>query len=138
MDKLQECIASVHRALNTGGVFCFNAVDKYTIDNRLFAQHSVQHADDLFTFSSGWHYSGEGAQQSLKVSIAKTNAHDSQIWHDEHPMVAFSFTHLQDVLKPYFEVHIFEHDYEKIMPWEQSSGNAIFVCVKIESVMPTI
>ncbi|MGL5486450.1 MAG: SAM-dependent methyltransferase, partial [Shewanella sp.] len=27
--------------------------------------------------------------------------------------------------------HIFEHDYEKIVPWDLSSGNALFVCVKI-------
>jgi len=26
---------------------------------------------------------------------------------------------------------VFEHDYEKIIPWDQSSGNALFVCVKI-------
>ncbi|HKM26628.1 MAG TPA: class I SAM-dependent methyltransferase [Thiopseudomonas sp.] len=137
MDKLKECIASVHRALNTEGIFCFNAVDKNKIDNSLFAKHSVQQADNLFTFSSGWHYSGEGAQQSLKVSIAKTNAQNSQIWHDEHPMVAFSFAQLQEALRPYFAVHVFEHDYEKIMPWEQTSGNAIFVCVKIEPSVST-
>lgn len=46
-------------------------------------------------------------------------------------MVAFSFDELIDILKPYFEVHVFEHDYEKLLPYNKHSGNAIFTCVKI-------
>mgnify|MGYP006970131718 FL=1 len=46
-------------------------------------------------------------------------------------MVAVSFAQLKEALKPYFEIHVFEHDYEKITPWGESSGNAVFVCVKI-------
>ena len=131
LEKLKACIVSVHSALKTDGIFCFNVVDKDKIDNSLFAKHSVQHAEALFTFSSGWNYSGEGEQQSLKVSIEKATAQDSHVWHDKHPMVALSFTELLEMLKPYFEVHIFEHDYEKIVPWDQTSGNAIFTCIKI-------
>ncbi len=131
MEKLKECIASVHRALKADGVFCFNVVDKNKINNDLFARHTVQQADDVFTFSSGWNYCGHGEQQLLKVSIEKTTAQDTQIWNDEHPMVAFSFAELIETLKPYFEVHVFEHDYEKIIPWDKTSGNAIFTCVKI-------
>lgn len=55
---------------------------------------------------------------------------ESKIWHDEHPMVSISFDELEQWLQPYFEVHIFEHDYDKITPWDQVSGNGIFVCVK--------
>lgn len=131
MEKLKECIASVHRALKADGVFCFNVVDKNKINNDLFARHTVQQAEDVFTFSSGWNYCGHGEQQLLKVSIEKTTAQDTQIWNDEHPMVAFSFAELIETLKPYFEVHVFEHDYEKIIPWDKTSGNAIFTCVKI-------
>lgn len=130
IEKLKQCIASTHRALKTGGVFCFNVVDKEKISNDLFAKHAVQQADALFRFSSGWNYCGHGQQQSLKVCIEKETAQDTQIWHDEHPMVAFSFAELLEVLTPYFEVDIFEHDYEKIIPWDEHSGNAIFVCVK--------
>lgn len=129
--KLKECIASVHRALKADGVFCFNVVDKDKIDNTLFVKHRAQQEDDLFTFSSGWHYCGEGEKKSLKVSIEKTTITDTQIWHDEHPMVAFSFAELLEILTPYFDVQIFEHDYEKIIPWNKTSGNAIFTCVKI-------
>jgi len=54
----------------------------------------------------------------------------TQVWHDEHPMVAVSFDELQTLLQPYFEVHVFEHDYEKLIPWSGTSGNALFACVK--------
>ncbi len=45
-------------------------------------------------------------------------------------MVAVSFAELIALLEPYFEVHVLEHDYQKIAPWDTASGNAIFACVK--------
>ena len=131
IEKLRNCIISVHRALNTGGVFCFNVVDKTKINNKLFVTNTVQQEQDFFTFRSGWHYCGSGDEQSLKLSIEKTNTEETQAWHDEHAMVAFSFDELIEILKPYFEIHIFEHDYEKLLPYDKTSGNAIFTCVKI-------
>lgn len=131
IEKLKGCIASVHRALKTKGVFCFNVVDKNQIDNKLTVKHTTKQDNSLFTFSSGWHYSGEADKQSLKLSIEKMTTESSQIWHDEHAMVAFSFDQLIDMLKPYFEVHVFKHDYQKITPHDNTSGNAIFTCVKI-------
>ncbi|WP_339481527.1 class I SAM-dependent methyltransferase [Pseudomonas sivasensis] len=128
--KLRMCLTSVHEALVENGVFCFNAVDKQHIDNRLLVRHSVEFEGSHFTFGSGWHYSEEGEQQALRLSIEKTTAGVTEAWQDEHPMVAFSFTELQQLLTPQFEVHIFEHDYECITPWEGTSGNALFVCVK--------
>jgi len=131
VEQLKACIASAHAALNSNGVFCFNAVDKTRIDNALSVTHTAKQDGSLFTFSSGWNYCGEGERQSLQLSIEKTSADETQQWHDEHPMVAVSFAELQEILQPYFDVHVFEHDYEKIIPWDQSSGNALFVCVKI-------
>lgn len=130
IDRLQACIASVHAALQPNGLFCFNAVDKSKIDNSLFAAHSVNDDEGLFTFSSGWHYGGQGEKQSLRLSIEKTTAHEHLVWHDEHPMVAVTFAELQALLQPYFDVHVLEHDYEKILPWDQTCGNALFACVK--------
>lgn len=130
-EKLKECLSSVHRALNAGGIFCFNVVDKHQINNALFVKHTATQGDELFSFRSAWHYCGQGEKKVLKLSIEKTNAEGSQQWNDEHAMVAVSFSELTQLLQPYFEVHIFEHDYEKITPWDKSSGNAIFVCVKI-------
>ncbi|GIU43253.1 hypothetical protein TUM4438_11730 [Shewanella sairae] len=131
IEKLKQCIASAHQALNMGGVFCFNVVEKSMIVNNSFAQYQLEHENSQFTFSSGWDYCGEGERQSLKVSIEKTTDLISQSWQDEHPMVAVSFAELKQLLAPYFEVHMFEHDYEKILAWDGHSGNAIFTCVKI-------
>jgi len=130
IEKLTQCIASAHRALKPGGVFCFNSVDKNKIDNTLSERHTVKQENSLFTFSSAWHYRGEGEKQSLKLSIKKTTEDVTQSWDDEHPMVALSFEELTEILQPYFDVQLLEHDYEKITPWDKASGNAIFVCVK--------
>ena len=127
---LTHCIESVHKALSLGGVFCFNAVDKDHIDNALSAKHSLIHENSQFSFGSSWYYGGDGEKQTLKLSIEKTNAEQTQRWTDEHPMVAFNFSELQRLLSPYFDVHVFEHEHSKIVTWNQVSGNAIFVCVK--------
>lgn len=129
--QLKACIASAHRALTTGGVFCFNSVDKNKIDTNAFVRHTAKQGDSHFAFSSGWRYSGQGNKQALRLKIEKTTGHATQTWQDEHPMVAVSFAELHDLLRPYFEVHTFEHDYEKLIPWDTNSGNAIFCCVKI-------
>uniref|UniRef100_UPI0030CA33B7 class I SAM-dependent DNA methyltransferase n=2 Tax=Pseudoalteromonas TaxID=53246 RepID=UPI0030CA33B7 len=117
IEKLKACIISVHNALKAGGMLCFNAVDKNTINNDSFVKHTATSENSLFTFSSGWHYSGTGEKQSLKLRIEKTTSDETFIWNDEHPMVALSFTELKAVLQPYFEIHIFEHNYEQITPW---------------------
>ncbi len=130
-EKLKECVESVHRALKPEGIFCFNVVDKDKISNDLFVRHTTNLEQDDFTFSSGWYYSGKGDKQALKLSIEKTTAGETQVWNDEHPMVAFSFKELIEILKPYFEVNIFEHDYDKLIPWDTKSGNALITCVKI-------
>ncbi|MES2824879.1 MAG: class I SAM-dependent methyltransferase [Pseudomonadota bacterium] len=128
--KLKECITSVHAALKPGGVFCFNAVDKNTIDNKKGIKHTLEHNGCHFGFQSNWHYCGHGDQQALHLTIEKTTMENMELWQDQHQMVAISFQHLQELLQPYFEVHIFEHVFDKIVPWDESSGNAIFVAVK--------
>jgi ubiquinone/menaquinone biosynthesis C-methylase UbiE len=130
IDRLKACIASAHRALAANGLFCFNAVDKHQIDNASFVTHTARHDDGLFRFSSAWNYAGQGERQSLKLRIERSVAGETQVWHDEHPMVAVSFDELQTLLQPYFEVHVFEHDYQKLIPWNGDSGNALFACVK--------
>jgi SAM-dependent methyltransferase len=131
IERLNACIASVHNALADGGVFCFNAVDKHKIANEAFVAHTAQHRDGAFSFSSAWSYPGEGERQALKLRIEKvTAAGEKQVWNDEHPMVAVSFAQLRGLLEPWFEVHVFEHDYEKLLEWGGALGNALFVCVK--------
>ena len=113
------------------------------IDNHAKVRHSVSlftnhqnepHQNEPqqndFIFESGWFYSGQGDKQSLNLSIAKTSQGVTQQWQDQHPMVAVSFAQLRALLEPAFEVMMLEHDYEKIVPWDQSSGNALVVCIK--------
>lgn len=130
--KLTECISSVHAALNVGGVFCFNAVDKSAITNKSGVRHSIAHEGSEFVFSSSWYYPGHGDEQQLRVRIEKTTEELTEVWQDEHQMVAVSFQSLRELLKPFFDVHVFEHVYDRIEPWAGSSGNAIFVCVKAQ------
>jgi ubiquinone/menaquinone biosynthesis C-methylase UbiE len=130
INEFKKCIVNVHKALQPGGVFCFNAVDKNKIDNKLLVSHTAELDGSDFVFSSAWNYSGQGEKQALKLSIEKSTLGVKQSWQDEHPMVALGFAELQGLLKPYFEVHVFEHDYEKIIPWDGLAGNALFVCIK--------
>ncbi len=128
--RLTACINRVWAALTAGGVFCFNAVDKDKIDNSALVRHSARQLQSEFVFESGWHYAGHGDRQSLTLSIAKTDDGITQRWSDTHPMVAVSFHQLRALLEPAFEVIILAHDYEKIVPWDQQSGNALFICIK--------
>jgi len=130
LERLRACIAAVHGALAEGGVFCLNAVDKRRIDNGSCVSHRASHADGQFRFSSGWFYTGEGERQSLRLRIERTQAQQTQVWHDEHPMVAVSFDELQACLMPFFEVQLLAHDYDRLLPWDGQSGNALFVCVR--------
>lgn len=130
VDDLQQCIASVHEALSPGGVFCFNAVDKTAIDNRSGVRHSIDHRGSNFVFQSSWHYAGQGDGQQLRVRIERTQQGRTETWEDQHPMVAVGFRQLQALLSACFEVHVFEHFYDRIEPWGGASGNAIFVCIK--------
>jgi len=131
---LTSCIRHVQAALKPGGVFCFNAVDKDLIDNHAKVRHRaskiIAQQQHDFIFESGWFYPGQGDKQSLNLSIAKTNQGVTQQWQDQHPMVAMTFAQLRALLEPAFEVMMLEHDYEKIMPWDGSSGNALVVCIK--------
>ncbi len=73
IDKLTQCLASAHAALNSGGVLCFNAVDKTTIDNSGGIRHALEHDGDQFVFQSSWHYAGHGDLQQLLVRIEKSH-----------------------------------------------------------------
>ncbi|MEE3158787.1 MAG: SAM-dependent methyltransferase, partial [Pseudomonadota bacterium] len=130
IERLRACIASVHAALADGGVFCFNAVDKSQIDNSSFVSHSVRQQDATFWFSSGWFYAGEGEQQRLRLRIERADPQGTQLWKDEHPMVAVTFGELLELLEPYFEVQLLEHDYQRLVPWDGASGNALVVGVR--------
>ncbi|MFG6667473.1 class I SAM-dependent DNA methyltransferase [Halomonas sp. HNIBRBA4712] len=130
IERLKACIARAQEALSPGGVFCFNGVDKEKIDNARSMRHQTRVGEETFTFSSGWHYPGNGERQSLRLCIERTRGEQCERWMDEHAMVAVSFSELIALLTPYFTVEVFEHDFEAITPWSEHSGNALFVCVR--------
>lgn len=130
IDNLRHCIAAVHGALNPGGLFCFNAVDRTTIDNGKQVRHAIEHGGSRFVFWSGWHYAGSGEEQQLLVKIEKHSGDAVEVWQDRHAMVAVSFGELRALLQRYFDVHVFEHRCDRIEPWDGVSGNAFFVCVR--------
>lgn len=130
LNSLRKCIASVHNALKPGGMFCFNSVDKNLIDNRPGIKRTLTQDESEFRFQSNWYYSGSGEQQALHLSIEKITDGQTEIWHDQHSMVALDFEQMRSLLETYFDVQIFEHDYERITRWNGTSGNAIFVAVK--------
>ncbi|WP_237467863.1 class I SAM-dependent methyltransferase [Vibrio stylophorae] len=130
LENLKQCLQQVYLALHEGGLFCFNVVEKNLIRNDSFVRHSVHHEGSEFTFQSGWYYSGKGDTQALKLSVDRKTQDATHVWHDEHPMVAISFAELTALLEPQFDVHLFEHNYDTLQPWNGESGNALFVCVK--------
>ena len=127
---LEACFEAVSGALTEGGVFCFNSVDKRFIDNQSSVAHSAEQDGSLFDFRSGWFYEGQGSKQLLRLVIQKTSGDQVEVWQDSHPMLAVAFPELTLLLEKHFDVFVFEHDYDKLLPWEGQTGNAIFVCVK--------
>lgn len=132
LECLCVCLVSVYGVLVDGGVFCFNMVDKGQIDNCVFVCYFVEYRGSCFIFGFGWYYSGEGECQVLCFGIEKIMDGMIQIWEDEYFMVVFGFVELQYLLQMYFEVQVFEYDYEWIMFWVGSFGNVLFVCVKCQ------
>ncbi|CAM3648448.1 class I SAM-dependent DNA methyltransferase [Rheinheimera salexigens] len=128
--QLQQCIKQAYNALTPAGLFCFNTVDKLKICNNTAVRHSTTYDNKLFDFESAWFYCDQSDSQALKLNISKTNANVTKHWHDQHSMVAVSFNQLQQLLLPWFEVYILEHDYTSIQQYSGESGNALFVCVK--------
>ncbi len=136
LELLENCFKSISCSLNKNGILIFNAVDKTKIDNSLRVNHTVTDKDNRFSFQSNWYYSGQGENQTLNLTIEKSDGVRHQVWQDAHTMVAASFDEINAMLTPYFDVHMFEHDYETITPWDTQSGNAVFVCINKTKMAP--
>lgn len=130
LTRLEETIKAVHSALKPGGLFCFNAVDKRRIDNRPGIKRQLHQGESEFIFQSNWFYQDGDEQQQLQLAIQKTSGGKSEIWRDHHSMVAISIPQLETLLAPYFDVHLLDHNYEKIVPWVEPGGNALIAAVK--------
>lgn len=131
LDNLAETLRRAYQALRPGGIFIFNTVDA----NGARQEHQVVttvHADDAtLTFTSGWHYDGQGDVLDLGLSICRDSAQGTQIWHDQHTMTATTLRQLEKMLEAAgFEITLLEHDYERMIPWGGSSFNVIVVACK--------
>lgn len=129
--QFAETLQRAWQALKPGGVFVFNTVDA----NGARQQHDVathlQSADAHFTFTSGWHYRGQGEDLDLRLSICRRSGQSTQTWHDQHTMTAMTLPGLQQLLTATgFEITLLEHDYDKLVPWGGRSFNAIVVACK--------
>lgn len=129
--KLNQTLLNVFNALNSGGVFCFDSVDKNTIANNDGFKHSLYDGDSLFNFQSRWFYNGEGDRLDLHIGIEKITNQQPQQWTDTHTMTALTIDSLREKLTAIgFDVILLERDFNKLSPWDKSSGNVLVVCTK--------
>lgn len=141
--KLHQTFVSAFNALHSGGVFCFDAVDKNTIANDDGFTHSLQHNDAHFNFQSRWFYPGEDEKLDLHIRIEKVTKHKTQDktqdrnkdkieqWRDTHTMTALTINSLREQLIGIgFEVTLLERDFTKLSPWNNTNGNVLVVCTK--------
>ncbi len=127
-----ETLRRTWRALKPGGVFVFNTVDAAGARQQHDVVTHVQTTDARLTFTSGWYYAGEGEDLDLHLSIRRTSAERTQIWHDQHTMMAMTLADLKQLLLSIgFEVTLLEHDYDRLVPWDGRSFNAIVVASRV-------
>lgn len=130
-EQFLGALNATYAALNHGGVFCFDSVDKNTIANDEGIKHSAIYDGAPITFQSSWHYNGEGETMTLKLKIARTTDNTTQTWEDAHSMCALSTTELQSALTAAgLEVTLLERDFSRLIPWQGHTGNLLVVCVK--------
>ena len=129
LQQLRACLASVHDALAEDGVFCFNTVDKGQIDNRSFVRHTVEHEGSLFTFGSGWHYPGKAtARHCASASRRQRRGHRELAGRTPHgrpDLRRVAGAVAAAVRGARLRARLRTHH-----PWNGTSGNALFVCVK--------
>lgn len=129
--QLQQTLHNAFRALNVGGLFCFDAVDKNSISNDAGHTHHVTHNKSELTFQSRWQYSGEGDQLDLHIAIAETVGENIKHYSEAHCMSAITIHELiQLAEKAGFEVTVLERDFIALKPWDKVQGNVLFCCVK--------
>lgn len=131
LSQFAETLKRAWHALKPGGVFVFNTVDARGARDEHKVVTRVHAADATLTFTSGWHYRGQGEVLDLRLSIYRESAGSTQTWHDQHTMTALTIPELERLLLANgFEVTLLEHDYERLAPWGGDSFNAIVVATK--------
>lgn len=128
---LAETLRRAWRALKPGGVFIFNAVDVAGIAASKTVRTHLREGDSELSFESGWHYSGAGDALELMLGITRTSSQGVERWQDRHTMTAVNFSQLQHLLQEVgFEATFLEHNYDAMLPWDDTGFNAIVVACK--------
>lgn len=131
-NKFNAVLSNVFNALNPGGVFCFDSVDKHTISNDEGVKHRVQNGEEYCSFQSRWYYSGAGDILDLHLSICRYMNKRQQVWHDHHTMLALDIHTLQALLTDIgFIVTIFERDFLKLVPWNEKAAMFFLFVLKL-------
>lgn len=129
--QLTAAFKATFAALNSGGVFCFDTVDKQTLANDEGIKHSGIFEGAPVSFQSGWYYSGEGETMDLKLKIVRSKGATTEVWEDTHTMCAITTSELQNALMTVgFEVTLLERDFSRLIPWQGQTGNLLVVCIK--------
>lgn len=129
--QLQQTLRKAYGALNAGGLFCFDAVDKNTIANDAGHTHHVNHNTSELRFQSRWHYSGTGDKLDLHIAITETTANNVKHYDETHSMSAITIQELISLAQQEgFEVTVLERDFVTLQAWDQVQGNVLFCCVK--------
>lgn len=126
-----SALQCAYQALNSGGVLCFDAVDKSAIANDQGVGHTATNGKDTLLFRSRWFYSGSGDVLDLHLTIATKNGPSPQVWQDQHRMLAIGVADIQSQLEKIgFDVVILERTFDRIEQWNGTSGNVVFCCTK--------
>ena len=129
--QFNAALTATYAALNSGGVFCFDTVDKHTIANDEGIKHSGTFEGAPICFQSGWHYSGESDTMALKLKIIRETEDSHQSLEDTHTMCAITINELKNTLiKTGFEVTLLERDFSRLIPWQGQTGNLLVACIK--------
>jgi SAM-dependent methyltransferase len=130
--RLLSAFERTFSALNSGGVFCFDAVNKNKIANDAGIKHRLNKDGVEFAFQSRWQYPVAGDAMKLVLNIERGIGAEQQFWQDEHTMCAVDVQFLTyELTRLGFEVTMLERDFTRLIPWDGISGNVLVVCVKL-------
>jgi ubiquinone/menaquinone biosynthesis C-methylase UbiE len=131
IDNIQKTFRQIYAALEDGGIFCFDAVDKDCIANDEGHTHTATQNNRQLTFQTRWHYAGNGERLNLHIQIQEDTEGQRRHYSETHPMTAIKIQHMQQLLENAgFEVLIMEHDFSRINEWNSNAGNVIFCAIK--------
>lgn len=126
-----QTLQQAYNALETGGLFIFDMVDRDYIANDSGYTHHLHNSEGDFSFQSRWYDKKADDKLDLLITITKQNRGIKEQWQDQHTMLALNTEHVITKLQSIgFEVTVFERDYSRLKLWQKNVGNVILACIK--------